>query len=263
MSNKYLAREDAPFGSEVWEVLDSAMTGAAKPQLAGRRLLDIEGPYGLGLKSVPLSDSEDKSGYTISQVLPLVYIQKTFTLGTRDLANFEREGVPLDASTVAKVAIECARMEDDLIFNGAAGVTGLLKAKGAAEIKLSPWDEVGFAADDAIKSVTALDEAGFHGPYAMALAPSRYNLLYRRYPQGNQTEMQHLTSIVSDGIYKAPILKDGGVVMATGRQFAAIVLGQDLTLGFIGPLGDQLELFISESLTLRIRRPQSLCVLKA
>ena len=38
MTNKYLAREAAPFSSDVWEVLDTVMTQAAKQQLTGRRL---------------------------------------------------------------------------------------------------------------------------------------------------------------------------------------------------------------------------------
>ena len=45
MTNKYLAREDAPFGSEIWGKLDTAMVQAVKQQLSGRRLLEIEGPF--------------------------------------------------------------------------------------------------------------------------------------------------------------------------------------------------------------------------
>ena len=30
MANKYLAREDAPFGAEIWGVLDAAMKQAAE-----------------------------------------------------------------------------------------------------------------------------------------------------------------------------------------------------------------------------------------
>jgi uncharacterized linocin/CFP29 family protein len=58
MANKYLARDDAPFGSEIWEILDKTMVEAAKSQLTGRRLLHIEGPYGVGLKAIPLQDTE-------------------------------------------------------------------------------------------------------------------------------------------------------------------------------------------------------------
>jgi hypothetical protein len=35
-----------------------------------------------------------------------------------------------------------------------------------------------------------------------------------------------------------------------------------MTIGFIGPAGGEIEFSISESLALRIRQPQALCVLK-
>lgn len=262
MANKYLAREDAPFGAETWKVLDAAMAAAAKSQLVGRRLLHIEGPFGLGLKVVPLQDTETKSGLITSQAMPVPLIQTTFTLKIRDLASYERDGVSLDTSAVAKAAMTCARMEDELIFNGAPGIPGLLTAKSANTLKLSSWAEVGTAANDIIQAVTALDNAGFHGPYALALAPSRYNLLFRRYARGNFSEMEHVKNIVTDGVFKAPVLKSGGVLLASGRQYAVIVLGQDMTIGFIGPAGDVLEFSISESLVPLIRQPQAVCVLQ-
>ena len=262
MANKYLAREDAPFGAETWEVLDAAMMEAAESQLVGRRLLHIEGPFGLGLKVVPLQDAEVESGMIASPVIPLSLIQTTFTLGKRDLAAYERDGVSLDTTVVREAAIECARLEDTLVFKGAQGMPGLLTAEGSNKLNLSAWDEVGTAAEDFIKAVTTLDGAGFHGPYCLALAPSRYNLLFRRYPRGNFSEMEHVRTIVTEGVFKAPILDSGGVLLASGRQFASIVLGQDMTIGFVGPTGEEIEFSISESLALLIRQPQAICVLK-
>lgn len=262
MVNKYLAREDAPFGPETWKVLDGAMVEAAKSVLTGRRLLHIEGPYGLGLKVVPMQDTEVEAGLIASPIIPLSLIQTTFTLGKRDLAAYERDGVSLDTTVVAKAAIECARLEDGLIFNGAPAVPGLLAVEGSNTLELSSWGEVGTAAEDIIKAVTTLDGAGFHGPYCLALAPSRYNLLFRRYPQGNVGELEHAKTIVTDGVFKAPILDSGGVLLASGRQFASIVLGQDMAIGFIGPVEEELEFSISESLAPLIRQPRAICVLK-
>jgi uncharacterized linocin/CFP29 family protein len=50
MENAFSGRDDAPISQETWNLLDSTMSGVAKSILAGRRLLSIEGPYGLGLK---------------------------------------------------------------------------------------------------------------------------------------------------------------------------------------------------------------------
>ena len=261
MANKYLARGDAPFESDVWNVLDGAMTQAAKSQLVGRRLLDVDGPFGVGVKAVPLTDQEQEDGLVTSAILPLHWVQKPFEMGVRDLAAYERDGLSLSVKPVAEAAIACAQAEDELVFHGTAGKPGLLTVEGAGEQALSAWDETGAAADDVIQAMTTLDEGGFHGPYALALAPKRYNLLFRRYAQGNQTEMAHVQTMATDGIFKAPVLDDGGVLVATGRQYASIVLGQDMSIVFIGPAGSKIEFAVTESLALRIRRPQAICVL--
>lgn len=265
MANKYLAREDAPFGADIWGALDEVMMEAAKGQLVGRRLLELEGPYGLGLKSIPLKDETMESGLIAATTLPLVMIYEEFDLGARELANYEREGITFDRTPVADAAIAAARREEDLIFYGNEdlGIEGLLTVDGANNVPLSDWGEVGAAVDDLIEGVTALDEAGFHGPYALALAPARYNRLFRRYERGNQTEIEHVTALVTDGVYKAPGLEEGGVLVATGRQYASIVMGQDMTVGFIGPEGDRIAFTVSETLVPRIRRPNAICVLEA
>lgn len=263
MENSYLGREDAPIGEKTWKAIDATLAEAAKSVLAGRRLLYIEGPFGLGLKGVPLQDvkPDSISDPVTSSFVPLSLIQKSFVMSKRDLAAAEREGLPINTASVAAAALNCARLEDEIIFRGAAGSQGLLTAQGGAgEIKLTPWKEVGKAADEIIAALTTLDNAGFHGPYSLALSPDRYNLLLRRYPQGG-TELEQIRSM-TDGVFKAPILDSGGVLLASGRQYAAIVLGQDMSAGFIGPTGENLEFSISESLALLIRQPKAICVLK-
>jgi uncharacterized linocin/CFP29 family protein len=113
-----------------------------------------------------------------------------------------------------------------------------------------------------IDAVTKLDDAGFHGPYCLALAPSLYNLLLRRYPQADGTELDHIRTIITEGVVKAPVLKKGGVILASGRQYSSIVIGQDMVIGFNGPVGNGLEFEVLESIALFIRSPESICVLK-
>lgn len=266
----HLMRDDADFSDEVWERIDNSVVGAAKSQLSARKLIHTDGPYGLGLKVLPTADKEieeegtEQTTTAASCAIPVAEITAEFTLSTRDISAFEERNVPLDMRPVAGAAIACARKEDDLIFNGsdALGCQGLLNAEGSQQVQLGSWDEVGTAAQDVINAVTELDTAGYHGPYAMALAPGRYNQLFRRYRQGNQTELGHIESIVTGGIIKAPALQTGGVVLAGGRQYASIVLGQDLSAGFIGPAGREFEFFLQESLALRLQAPASVCVLK-
>src|SRR5690606_31590179 len=78
-------RDDAPIKAETWNLLDQTMVEAAKSILAGRRLLSIEGPYGLGLKGVPLEDCSVGECLLVSKFVPVHMISTTFPLGVRDL----------------------------------------------------------------------------------------------------------------------------------------------------------------------------------
>lgn len=262
MDIAYLGRNDAPISAGTWKTIDFTMTESAKTILSGRRLLSIEGPYGFGLKAVPQNDTQSKSGVATASFLPLSTVNASFTLGKRDLAAFERETLPPDLGKVAAAALDAARQEENIVYQGNGGVPGLMAAKGSGSLKMARWDTVGKAADDIISAINILDDAGFHGPYCMALAPKRYNLLMRRYPQGEGTELAHIGEMVMAGIYKAPALGSGGVILASGRQYASIVIGQDMSVGYTGPSGENLEFFISETLVPFIRSPGAICVLK-
>ena len=62
MEDKYLGRDEAPVSAECWKLLDATMIGAAKSQMAGRRIVAMEGPFGFGLKGIPLGDCENEDG---------------------------------------------------------------------------------------------------------------------------------------------------------------------------------------------------------
>jgi uncharacterized linocin/CFP29 family protein len=266
--SKFLHREDAPFEKKVWERIDEVVVAAAKSQLSARRILHVEGPYGLGLKFLSGSDfAQDESGkasVSLSKAIPVVAIQQGFSLPARDIAAFEQQGIDLNLKAAAEAAMACARREEELLYVGSKsiGVNGLVTAKETQSIKLQSWEETGNAVNNVIQAVTQLDSAGFHGPYSLALTPDRYNLLFRRYPQGNMTEIDHVKSIVTENVVKAPSINVGGVLTASGRQFASIVLGQDVMTGFVGPSESAYEFVVSESIALKLLQPAAICLLQ-
>lgn len=261
MANKYLMQQDAPISAELWELFNNTMIETAKHQLTGRKILPTKGPFGLGLRQISLTDVEVGPGIFSIKTLPLTYIHRTFLISKRDLASYEKEGVAIDLSSLIGVTKECARIEDRLIFEGITS-KGLLNSEGVLNVELKSWEKVGEAVNNIIEAVTHLDEAGFHGPYILALAPERYNLLFRRYESGNQTELEHLRTLVKS-VHKAPILKDSGVLISESEAYASIIIGQDMSIGFIGPVGEKFEFSISESLALLLNVPASVCVLSS
>ncbi|MBC7217941.1 MAG: bacteriocin family protein [Candidatus Caldatribacterium sp.] len=262
MSTPYLGREDAPFGKEVWELLDNAAVSIAKGELAGRKVLPLGGPFGLGFTFVPRGARTLGEGVAVVEGQPLVALERTFHLKKVDIAQFERGGVTLDIAPLVQAVREVVRLEDRLIFEGVGNMKGLCTADGVQKSSLSSWDEPGKAAEDIIEAVSLLDAQGFHGPFALVLAPGRYNLLLRRYPGTAQSELEHIRSIVGDRVVKAPYFAEGGVLLAVNPLYARIVLGQDLAVGFIGPESDGYLFSVSESLALLLLEPRSVCVLE-
>jgi uncharacterized linocin/CFP29 family protein len=46
IENKYLGRGEAPVAYATWKYLDTCMISVARSRLSGRKLLEIEGPFG-------------------------------------------------------------------------------------------------------------------------------------------------------------------------------------------------------------------------
>jgi len=270
---RYLPREAAPISDRVWEMIDQAVIGPAKMELAGRRLLDIYGPLGFGTRSLDheerpvaaeASFGDARASMSAPQTSPIPLIYSEFTLAVREVAAAEERGSLLDLDAPARAAIACARLEDTLIFQGNRdlGIGGLLTTPGASKVRLGDWAQLGQPVDDLIKAVNALDAAGFPGPYTAALAPALYNSLFRLYERGFRTQLEHARQVISAGLVKAPTLASGGVVLASERHFASLVLAQDMTPAFVGPTAASYQFVILESLSPRITVPQAICVLE-
>lgn len=271
---RYLPRDAAPFSERMWKLIEEAVVGAASSQLAGRRLLAIEGPLGLGARTLEEQEEpapaeaafgEARARMTAPRASAIPTIYAEFSLPIRDIAAVEERGGLPSLSPATQAAIACARMEESLVFHGHRdlGLPGLLTAPGAAKVKLGDWSQLGRPLEDLIQAVGALDAAGFPGPYAAALAPGLYHQLFRIYERGNLTQLQHARQLITAGLVKAPALASGGVVLASERHFASIVVAQDLTPEFVGPRGLDFDFVVLEALAPRIAAPEAICVLEA
>jgi uncharacterized linocin/CFP29 family protein len=126
-----------------------------------------------------------------------------------------------------------------------------------AEIALGDWSEDEQALHDVLAAVERLDAAGFGGPYVLALSPTRYNALFRRYQGSNMLQLDHLTRLCAGGVLKAPI--QGGVLL--DPRVGTLRIGQDMQVGFSATDGIHLRLFVAESLGLMLDEPQAVCTL--
>lgn len=263
----HLNREQAPFDESIWEHIDAAAIEAAKPLLTGRRFLEVEGPFGLGLTALEVgADSycrepaPEEAGAVISRAVSVPMIRKSAMLSARRLAAHLDMGMPLSLSEIEDAAEAVALREEEFIYSGQAdfGLEGLLNARGHNVGSLGDWSNLDQALNDVLAGVTTLDGSGFHGPYALALPAKHYNNLFRRYENTDMLQLEHLKSLCTLGVHKAtidqPVLVDPRV--------GVLVIGQDMQVGYAGSDGIHYHLFVCESLVIRIDEPQAACVLQ-
>lgn len=262
----HLNREQAPFPEHIWERIDATAVEAAKALLTGRRFLDVEGPFGLGMTALELGTDDycrdpkpDEAGAIVSRAISVPMLRKSCRLSARRLAAYLDCDMPLSLAEVQDAAEAVARREEAFIYHGHTdfGLEGLLTAKGRKQVKEGDWSNLDTALNNVLTAVTTLDNAGFHGPYALALPPALYNNLFRHYEHTDLLQIEHLKALCTHGVYKAAVDKP----VLIDHHAGAVVLGQDLHVGYAGSDGIHYQLFVCESMVLRLDEPKAVCVL--
>lgn len=262
----YLNRNPAPFPAELWDEIDSEAAKAAGDLLTGRRFLEVEGPFGVGLTSIEIGADDfcrqpapDEAGAVVSRAVAVPMLRKSFGLSVRRLQGHLEMGQPLDLTPAQDAAEAVARREEEFIYYGQPdfGLEGLLTASGRHEVPCGDWARVEQALTDVLAAVNRLDASGFHGPYALALSPKLYNDLFRRYEGTDMLQLEHLKRLCELGVYKAPI--EGAVLV--DPHAGRIIIGQDLMTGYSANDGIHFQLFVSESLVLMLDDAEAICTL--
>ena len=263
----HLNRQHAAFAEDIWTRIDEAAVKAARDRLTARRFLDVEGPYGTGLTTIEVGNDgycrqpgPDEAGAVIGRAISVPMLRKTFRLSVRRLAAYVEMGQPLNVAPIEDAAEAVADREEETIYKGVPdfGLDGLLTAHGRNHHDGGDWSNLEQVLEDVIASVTKLDDAGFRGPYALVLSPGLYNGLFRHYPGTNLLQLEHLRRLFERGIHKASI--EGG--LAVDPRVGPLLIGQDLSAGYIAQDGIHYELYLSESVVLRLDEPQAVCTIK-
>lgn len=270
---------DSPLKPQEWSQLDETIIQAARKQLVGRRFIDIYGPLGQGVQSVTNDIFDDSqtggislrgdslslstSSKRVNLTIPILY--KDFILYWRDLQQSKTLGMPIDMSPAANATIQCARLEDDLIFNGSPefDLPGLMNVKGRLTHIRSDWMESGKAFADVVEAINKLLQMGHTGPYALVVSPQLYALLHRVHQGTNVLEIEHIRELVTDGVFQTPVIKgNAGVVVATGQHNLDLAIAEDFDSAFLGDEQMNHYFRIYECVTLRIKRPSAICTLE-
>ncbi|MFW6051456.1 MAG: family 1 encapsulin nanocompartment shell protein [Myxococcota bacterium] len=252
---------------ELLHRIEEAAMEQAREVLTARRFLEFEGPLGAGVPSLQVGDlieeSVDDEGTLIAarRALPIPTLHATFRLPTRELQGAQEHGFPLSTGPAEDAAERVALAEERLIYHGHAdlGIGGLLNTSGAQRTALSDWSNPGAAIGDVIAAADKLDAAGVHAPFALVLAPTLYNQLFRKYEGSDVLALDHLRRLAAGGIYKSHVLRDTAALVSP--DVGPLVCAQDLQVSFLDMAADTVRFLVSSSVVLRLDDAAAVCVL--
>jgi len=275
-----LDRKSAPLTEHEWARIDEAVVTTAGRMLVGRKVIEVLGPMGSGVYSIPYSVFSGTSSTGIDMVgeedrfvveptsratinLPMLY--KDFKIMWRDVEADRHLGLPLDVSTAAVAGNYVAVQEDNLIFNGnkELGYEGLFTVTGRQTVSIGDWEETGTALADVVKAVGALSEAGHYGPYAMVVSPKLFGRMVRVYGNTGMLELDQVKALVSGGVYYSNVISGSkAVIVAIGGHNLNLAVGQDMVTSYMGPSNMNHVFRVLETTALLVRRPDAICTIE-
>src|SRR6516162_6586393 len=139
-----LHRELAPISDAAWAQIEEEASRTFKVHLAGRRVVDVEGPSGVALAAVGTGHLRNilapKEGILARQreVKALVELRAPFELARQAIDDVERGANDSDWQPVKDAARRMAFAEDGAIFEGyaAAGIEGIRPGTSNAVVTL-------------------------------------------------------------------------------------------------------------------------------
>src|SRR5215467_2792884 len=139
-----LHRELAPISDAAWAQIEEETARTFKRYIAGRRVVDVQGPAGTSLSAVgtghlhPIASSKDGMIARQREVKALVELRYPFELARQTIDDVERGANDSDWQPAKDAARLLAFAEDRAIFEGyaAAGIGGIRKGTSNPVIPL-------------------------------------------------------------------------------------------------------------------------------
>lgn len=250
-----LKRNHAPITPEAWKQIDDEAKRVLQLNLAGRKLVDFDGPHGwqyAGVNTGHLTIQTDGGlgvPWGVRGVVPLIEIRVPFELPMMELDNASR-GAVLDLPTVVSAAEKAAHAEDTAIFNGFSpgGIEGIIPSSPHPAIPI-PDDYADYPSIVG-KAVETLRRGGINGPYALALGPNCYAGLAQAAEDGHPIR-ERVEHFLDGPMVLAPQI-DGAVLLSHRGGDFQLSVGQDLSIGYAGHDKDKVYVYLTESFAFRV-----------
>ena len=258
-----LRRELAPISSAAWEEIDAEARRVLKLKLAGRKLVDFDGPHGPTAAAVNLGRVEALSGGPVAKVeaarravLPLIELRTSFDLARSELDAIENGAKDFDQEPIVEAATRMAQAEDTAVFHGyaAGGIKGIDQASPHPALLISEnYQEYPRSIAEATR---LLRVAGVDGPYAIALGPRCYAGLTQATGDGGYPVLNVVRKLVDGPLIWAPAVS-GAIVLSTRGGDFELTVGRDLAIGYHSHTDTSVRLYLIESLAFRVLTPEA------
>ncbi len=268
MNNLY--RELAPVTDAAWASIEDEARRTFERHVAGRRVVDVQGPGGPTVASVDTGHiaeieppGEDAAGILswLRGAQQLVMLRVPFTLSRLDVDSVERGAQDPDWQPVKDAARQIAFAEDRAIFDGypAAGITGVRRSTSNPVLTLPA--EAREYPTVVSQAVSALRLAGVGGPYSLLLSAAAYTMVSETSDHGYPIR-EHLARVVDGEIIWAPAIDGAFVLTGRGGDYE-LRLGQDLSIWYLSHDAEYVQLYFQESLTFLVYTTEASVVLNA
>ena len=250
-----LKRNHAPITPEAWKQIDDEAKRVLQLNLAGRKLVDFDGPHGWPYSAVNTGHLTIRTDgglgvpWGVRGVVPLIEIRMPFELPMMELDNASR-GAVLDLPAVVSAAEKAAHAEDTAIFNGfkAGGIEGIIPSSPHSAITIP--DDYADYPSIVVDAVETLRRGGINGPYALALGPGCYAGLAQAAEDGYPIR-ERVEHFLDGPMVLAPKV-DGAVLLSHRGGDFQLSVGQDLSIGYAGHDNDKVYLYLTESFAFRV-----------
>ena len=250
-----LHRELAPISDAAWAQIEEEATRTLKRYLAGRRVVDVPTPAGVGLPAVgtghllPIASPAEHIIARQREVKPVVELRVPFELTRDAIDDVERGSDDSDWQPAKDAARKIAFAEDRAIFNGypAANIQGIREATSNPVMTL-PADVRDYP-DAVAHALSQLRLVGVNGPYSVLLGAKAYTELAETRDHGYPV-LEHVKRIVDGNIIWAPAIEGAFVLTTRGGDFE-LSIGQDLSIGYLSHTDAVVRLYLQESFTFR------------
>ncbi|EHI11983.1 family 1 encapsulin nanocompartment shell protein [Mycolicibacterium thermoresistibile] len=252
MNNLY--RELAPVTDVAWAEIELEASRTFKRHIAGRRVVDVSGPSGPTTAAVStghlnrVSPPSDGVIADLRDSRPLVRLRVPFTVTREAIDDVERGAQDSDWDPVKEAAQKLAWSEDRAIFEGyaAADIEGIRACSSNPALAL-PDDPRDFA-DVLAQALSELRLSGVGGPYSVLLSADAYTKVSETTEHGYPIR-EHLNRLIGGGdIIWAPAI-DGAFVLSTRGGDFELLLGTDVSIGYLSHDADTVQLYIEETMT--------------